>query len=91
MGTVWKKEQLSNKDGEGHKTVVGEERTALNICYRCVAIRDGITEDQALNNLTTTRNDKQIKRAQRYKESMQHVIQFVVWAADLYEDKGDEV
>ena len=44
----------------------------------------GITEEEAIKKLTKTRNDKQFRRAKQYNESMQHVMQFVFWASDVY-------
>ena len=48
-------------------------------------------EEEAIKMLTVVRNEKQVARATKYKESMQHVLQFVVWAADKYKDEDNDI
>ena len=56
-----------------------------------MAAREDLTDAEAIRQLTAARNEKQVARAQKFKAQMEHVKEFVVWAADFYSDQGKEV
>lgn len=67
-----------------HECPIGEERQAIFVCYKCVALREQITRIEALKLIADKRCARATTRSYTFFASMKTLQQVVVWAADLY-------